>query len=114
METITHPLSISSTWSSIHNGMECFDEVEKSKRSGMIGNIEQKYTVFALPMSTFGRLAEAAETFVSDLVACYSTTASSPEEKEDNREMFKQQLQMKLQREVARMLLVAFVDDEMW
>jgi len=47
-------------------------------------------------------------------VACYSTTASSREEKEDYREMFKQQLQMKLQREVARMLLLAFVDDEMW
>ena len=41
--TVTHPLSISSTWSSIHNGMECFDQGEKSKRqkySGMIGNIE--------------------------------------------------------------------------
>ena len=76
----------------------------------MIGNIEQNYTVFA--MSTFGRLSEAAETFVSDLVACYSTTASSPEEGEYNCEMFKQQLQMKLQREVARMSLVAFVDDE--
>ena len=62
---------------------------------GMIGNIEQNYTVFS--MSTFGRLSEAAETFMS---------------KEDNREMFKQQLQMKLQREVARMSLVAFVDDE--
>ena len=96
--TITHPLSISSTWSSIHNGMECFDEVEKSKRqkySGMIGNIEQNYTVFA--MSTFGRLSEAAETFVSDLVAFNSTTASSPEEKEDKHDMFKQQLQMKFQ-----------------
>ena len=54
--SVWHTLSISSTWSSIHNGMEGFDELEKSKRqkySGMVGNNEQKYTVFE--MSTFGR-----------------------------------------------------------
>jgi len=91
---------------------QCFDEVETSKRqkySVMIGNIEQNYTVFA--MSTFGCLSEAAETFVSDLVACYSKIIWGVG---NNREMFKQQLQMKLQREVARMLLLAFVDNEMW
>ena len=90
--------------------MECFDEVEKSKRqkySGMIGNIDQNYTVFA--MSTFGRLSEAAKSFVSDPGGLLLHNSL-----EDNREMFKQQLQMKLQRVVARMLLVAFVNDEMW
>ena len=35
--TITQPQSISSTWSSIHNGMECFDGVERSKRQKYSG-----------------------------------------------------------------------------
>ena len=59
-------------------------------------------------MTTFGQMSEGAEDLLHELAVVYSSSAPTAEE---DLEHIGQQLQLSLQRQIARMLLVAFVPE---
>ena len=106
---VSHPLALSNVWSSVRTGRECLEAAEAGKRrkySGLIQNIDKSYTVFAV--SSFGQLSVGAESFLNEMMSCYSTDESSVEEAELNKVKIVQQLQIVIHRELARMLLVGY------
>ena len=62
-------------------------------------------------MTTFGQMSEGAEALLHELAVVYSSSAPTAEEAEEDLEHIGQQLQLSLQRQIARMLLVAFVPE---
>ena len=59
-------------------------------------------------MTTFGQMSESAEDLLHELAVVYSSLA---EEAEEDLKHTGQQLQLSLQRQIARILLVAFVPE---
>jgi len=109
--TITHPLALSNNWASIRSGGEELLRSEDAKRSKYINILPQQDQLVVFGMTTFGQLSEGAENFLHDLAAMYSSAAPTAEEAEEDLEYIQQQLQLCLQRQIARMLLTAFVPE---
>ena len=105
MSLITHPLALSNNWANIRSGQEELLRSEEAKRCKYINILPQQDQLVVFGMTTFGQLSVGAENFLHDLAAIYSSAAPTAEEAEEDLEHIEQQLQLCLQRQIARMLL---------